>query len=77
MTLRRQARVQPRTGAASLEADARGLLERLGVAGELPLPETDRRAANRLVLLGYAARVRRERIRITVTGLEKLGKKAS
>lgn len=74
MTLRRQARVQPRTGAASLEADARGLLERLGVAGELPLSETDRRAANRLVLLGYATKRAKERIKITVTGLEKLGR---
>jgi hypothetical protein len=68
----------PRTSNAQLDETADGLLMRLGIAGNVPVAESERGAANRLVLLGYAARVpNKERIKITPTGRAKLGRRSA
>lgn len=69
--------ITPRTGAADLSAAAQALLGTLGRARDVLVSDSDRTAANRLVLLGYARRISDAgqplRIRITATGREKLG----
>jgi hypothetical protein len=67
----------PRTGVAGLDETADGLLMRLGIAGNVPVAESERGAANRLVLLGYAKTMHPERIKLTPTGREKLGRRTA